>query len=149
MVQNLRLYHEARFYQADDATAKSVLKNLQQQVQTPSAQKNGTADHLRTLAAALASGLGWGLEMYAPNVRLLPGKPLVLKPPLSEQRPVLSILGDEEKSQMCAANFLKACGLRVHVCKDLLHRSDNNSNLADSRADLGSQSLTCLHWVAN
>ena len=138
MVQNLQLYQQARYYAVDETTAKTCLKRLQKQIGSVSTKRVAAADHVRSLAAALASGLGWGMEVYAPEHRLLPGQPLVLKPDRVEQRPSLTLISDEESAQVCGANFLRSCGLRIQVCKDALHRSDNNCNLADKRADLGS-----------
>jgi hypothetical protein len=141
MIRNLQLFQEARFYAVDETTAKSRLKTLQKDIRSVSFKRLAAADSIRTLAAALASGLGWGLETYVPQIRLLPGQDFILAPKTSAERPNLTLLCDEEPAQICAASYLRSCGLRIHVCKDAIHRSDNNSNLADKRADLGCVSL--------
>jgi hypothetical protein len=141
MVRNLQLYQEARFYAVDETTAKTHLKKLQKDINSVSFQKVAAADSIRSFSAALSSGVGWGLETYAPQVRLLPAQELVLSPVKASLRPTLTLLCDEEPAQICGANYLRACGLRIHVCKDAIHRSDNNVGLADKRADLGCTGL--------
>lgn len=95
-------------------------------------------DNVRALDKMLQVSLGFGLEMYAPKHRLLPGKPLVLNPPNAALRPMLLLVPDELKTGLQSSYYLWSLGLRGATGRDPHHRAWNDVRRACERAGLWS-----------
>ena len=123
-------------------------------------QKRCAADHIRCLSSALTVGHGHGLEPYMPNIRLVPGGPLVLDPLDIRQRPFIKEIVYEDLSGIAGAidMFTTACAWGFHDI-DNCHRLSNELHRAIKRAFLffgqpmprrsKSRELTKVHgWAA-
>jgi hypothetical protein len=93
-------------------------------------------DNIKALDHMFTSCLGWGLEMYNPHTRLLPGEPLTLAPEVASQRPMLILVPDELKTGIQSSHYLWTIGLRGFTGRDPNHRDWNDVRRAVERAGL-------------
>ena len=107
-----------------------------------------TAGLLRSLASAISVGHGHGLEVYLPAQRMLPGTAVELVPPALDERPFLKLMVDMDATNLAAANYLWAMGVRGFHDTDPAHRHDNDAMLAIKRAGLF-PALAKLTMLAN
>ena len=121
------------------------MKQMKKTLETPEKVRKASATAVSKLSAALMSGLGWGLEVFLPSKRALPGQPLVkalpdrpgLSPDVIETpvpMPVLVLTSDEGPDQKLAHSFLTSVGLRCRYERDFYHRWDNSHTNAVSSA---------------
>ena len=113
-----------------DASAQSRAKDAVKE----SSRNITSMDHLRAIDHSMHMAQGWGLEMYLPSVRLLPGEALSLEPKCIAQRPIVVFRMDQLHAGFSGAWFLmEHVGLRGRCAWDGLHRKWNCcKNAADA-----------------
>ena len=128
----LNLHFCWRLYaQSQEASSQKVARQL-----VKKGLRNLTAfDHVRAVDHSMWVANGWGLEVYLPEVRLEPGRPLELKPADAAKRPVLTLRTDQLHAGFAGAWYLtEAVGLRLRCAWDGLHRKWNDCKVAAHQA---------------
>ena len=94
-----------------------------------------SATALEKMSSALTGSLNFGLEVFVPEVRLLPGQPLPQAALPDHGRSTLLIVSDEGPDMRLSTKFLESTGVRVRWEKDFSHRYDNTHKCAVADAN--------------
>ena len=143
MLINTDLMYQTRFFDPDLSTGKGRLEArhkalLEKGIISLKQAGRASADVARALSSALQCATGYGLDIFLPGKRMVPGGPLadLAMSPLSD-RPGVKLLSDEASTNVKAANFLLSyAGVRGLHDLDKCHKKDNNVITAVKRCGL-------------